>query len=169
MNDAEPTRRSAPAFYIAAGAVVVLDQITKAIARATLEPDQTHTLIPGLFDLKLSSNPGAAFGILPDWAPLFIIIALVAIYAVVRLGHAQRASRSFSIGLGLVLGGAIGNLIDRLTSADRSVTDFLNLHIRLSGETHAWPTFNIADAAIVVGAAIVLYHVFILEKRNTDN
>jgi signal peptidase II len=165
LRDGERTRPTALAFYVTAGAVVLADQLAKFIARAVLTADQPHKIIPGLFDLKLGYNTGAAFGILPDWAPLFIIAALVMIFAIVRFGQAREGSRAFVFGLGLLLGGALGNLIDRLTAPARGVTDFLSLHARLGGTTYIWPTFNLADIAIVAGAILVLFHVFILDKR----
>lgn len=129
-----------------------------------LEFDEPVTVIPGFFDLRLSYNKGAAFGLLPDWAPLFIIVALVAIFAIVRLRAASSGPRALSVGLGLLLGGAVGNLIDRLASPRHEVTDFLSFHVTVSAETHAWPTFNIADAAIVVGAGMVLFLVYAIER-----
>ena len=168
MTDDERTRQSAVRFWAAAGAVVVLDQLTKLLARAALGVDRPVAVVPGFFDLKLRFNSGAAFGILPDWAPLFILAALVAIYAIARLRQAGEGSRGLALGLGLVMGGALGNLVDRLASAEREVTDFLSFYIRLGGKTYAWPTFNLADAAIVVGAILVICHVYVIEKRRTN-
>lgn len=171
MREDSRPRPSPPVFYLTAGAVLFLDQLAKFLARTYLEEGRPHAIIPGLFDLKLSYNTGAAFGILPDWAPLFIIAALVTIFALVRFGQAREGSRAFLIGLGLLLGGALGNLIDRLTAPSRGVTDFLSFHISVSGTTYAWPTFNLADVAIVAGAILALFHVFILDRRQltTDN
>lgn len=143
----------------------MLDQVTKFIARSRLEPGQPVTVIPGFLDLNLTFNSGAAFGVMPSWAPLFVIVALVAIYAIVRLKQARPGSRSLSIGLGLLLGGALGNLVDRLVSPTREVTDFLSLHLSYGGRTYAWPTFNVADIAIVAGAVLVLWHVYVVEKN----
>ncbi len=151
--------------YATAAACVALDQVTKALARELLSPGRPVTIIPGLFDLDISYNRGAAFGLLPDWAPLFIVIALVVIFAVVKLKDTGAGSRALAIGCGLVVGGAAGNLIDRLLSRGRAVTDFVSVHILIGGEVHAWPTFNLADAAIVVGVILVLFHVYIVEKR----
>lgn len=142
--------------------VLVVDQMTKFLARRFLDYERPVTVIPGLFDLKLSYNRGAAFGLLPDWAPLLILITLVVIYAIVRLRSSLFAgsgirSRVFSIALGLLLGGAAGNLIDRLTSPDRTVTDFLSFYILYHDEKYAWPTFNIADMAIVIGALMLFF------------
>ena len=152
-------------FYALALGVLILDQITKAVARGVLQLDKTVTVIPGFFDLKLGYNMGAVFGILPDWAPLFIIVALAAVYAIVKLRQAGAQSRALSVGLGLLLGGGLGNLVDRLVSSERAVTDFLSFHIAIHGKTYRWPTFNVADAAIVVGAVCVLYSVYVVEKR----
>lgn len=156
-------------FYAAAVTVVVVDQIAKALARRLLDGDSPVTVIPGFFDLKLNYNTGAAFGMLPNWAPLFIIVALVVVFALVRMRRAGGTSSAMSLGLGLLLGGALGNLIDRIVSPSHAVTDFLSFHIRFRGETYTWPTFNVADAAIVVGAGIVLFLVYAVEKRREQS
>lgn len=168
MRDGKPSRGSLRKLYIAAGVVLAVDQLTKLVARSSLEYDRPIAVIPGLFDLRLTYNPGAAFGALPDWAPLFIMVALVAVFAIVRLGRVKAGSRTFSLGLGLLLGGALGNLVDRLATPSREVTDFLSFHVRFRGEVHSWPTFNLADAAIVVGVVIVLHHVYFIEKREAN-
>ncbi len=155
--------------YAPAAGVVLVDQLTKLAARCWLDPDRPLRVIPGFFDLKLSYNSGAAFGVLPDWAPLFIIMALVAIYAVVRLRRAADGSRVLAAGLGLLMGGAVGNLIDRLTSPAREVTDFLSFHLTISGQTYAWPTFNVADIGIVAGVVMVFSYVYVIEKRRRDS
>ena len=155
-------------FYTLALGVLIVDQATKAIARGTLTEGHSVTVIPGFFDMQLSYNSGAAFGTLPNWAPLFIIVALVAIYAIVKLSRASNGSRSLQIGFGLLLGGALGNLLDRLIFSGRGVTDFLSFHIALHGKVYAWPTFNVADIAIVAGAILTLFNVYILEKWNAD-
>jgi len=152
-------------FYAPAALVVVLDQLTKFAARRCLSLDRPVTVIPGFFDLKLSYNTGAAFGIMPNWAPLFIIAGLVAIFAIVRLRGTRSSSPALSVGLGLLLGGAIGNLIDRLASRTGEVTDFLSLHLRLGDRTYVWPTFNVADIGIVGGIAAVFIYVYAIEKR----
>lgn len=153
-------------FYISALALVIVDQLTKLIARAGLLEQRPVTLIPGILDLRLAYNPGAAFGVLPDWAPLFILVGLVAIYAIVRLRRVGSGSRLMSVGLGLLLGGAMGNLIDRVSSGGKGVTDFIDLTVKIAG--YQWPTFNVADIGIVVGAIMVLLHVYVIEKCRTE-
>jgi signal peptidase II len=164
-------RRSSTSFWFYATAlgVVTADQITKALARGLLDDRGPVTVIPGLFDLRLDYNTGAAFGIMPNWAPLFIIVALVAVFVIVRMRRASGALLGLSVGLGLLLGGALGNLIDRLLLPVHAVTDFLSFHVRFRGEIYTWPTFNLADAAIVVGAAIVLFTVYAVEKRREQS
>lgn len=146
-------------------ATVVVDQVTKLLARHFLAAGSVFTVIPGLLNLDLTYNRGAAFGVLPNWAPLFIIAALVAIYAIVRLGRNGLTSKSLVIGLGLLMGGAVGNLIDRVVFASRGVTDFVSVYVSVRGQVHAWPTFNFADVAIVLGAIFLFYHVYVVEKQ----
>lgn len=138
----------------------VTDQLTKAIARAHLRPGESVSLIPGFLDLELVYNRGTAFGILPDWTPLLLIFGLGAIYALIRVIR-TRPTRSAYLpaGLGLLLGGALGNLIDRFTSPTAAVTDFLSLHVTIEGKRFAWPTFNIADVGIIAGAVVILFNV----------
>ena len=156
-------------FYAFAAGAFVLDQAAKVAARGALQLDRPITVIPGFFDLRLSYNSGAAFGTLPDWAPLFVIVAAVAVFAIFRLGRAGGGgSPGLAVGLGLLLGGALGNLADRLASPRREVTDFLSFHVSLGGQTHTWPTFNLADAAIVIGAFWVFLHVYVIGKRRGD-
>lgn len=168
MRDADSHPRRIVWFYTLAALVVALDQLTKLAARRCLSLDEPVTVIPGFFDLKLSYNSGAAFGIMPNWAPLFIIAGLVAIFAIVRLRGTRASSPALSVGLGLLLGGAIGNLIDRLASPIGEVTDFLSLHLKLGDKTYVWPTFNIADIAIVCGIAAVFLYVYVVEKRQAE-
>lgn len=146
-----------PVFWWVLGGVVVLDFITKLVAVATL----SRVPVPVLGDwllLRLVYNPGAAFGIHVGahsrWVFMVLaIIALVVLGAMVR--HTKPHERFRLVALGLVCGGAIGNLIDRFRSA-RGVVDFIDVYI---GTFH-WPTFNVADMAVSCGAlalAVVLW------------
>lgn len=148
--------------------VVVFDQVTKAIARSALSDGLPVTVIPGFFDLRLSFNSGAAFGVMPNWAPLFIVVALVAVFAIVRLRGNGPQSNILTVALALVLGGALGNLIDRVFTRDHVVTDFLSIYITTGGGAHSWPTFNIADAAVVVGAILMFFYVYIVERGRIE-
>lgn len=157
--------KHSPWFYGICLITIAADQFTKLIARRALEDGAPVKIIPGLLDLRLSYNSGAAFGVMPNYAPLFVIVALVAIFAIFRLKKAGEGARSLSIGLGMLLGGAVGNLIDRIATPTREVTDFISVYIRYAGENRYWPTFNVADIGIVGGAFLVFVYVYVISKR----
>jgi signal peptidase II len=142
-----------------AAAIVVLDQATKAIVKSGLPLHESVTVIPGFFDLTHVRNTGAAFGMLNNIdfaykAAVMVVVALVALGAVasyaLTLPATQRIAR---YGLALILGGAIGNLIDR--AAMGYVVDFVDVYWR---GVHFW-AFNVADSAISVGVALMLLDV----------
>lgn len=132
--------------------VVALDQLTKWWAMTTIPGRQSIPVIPGFFDLVNIRNRGAAFGFLNrsdiEWQFwLFLTATCVAAGAILALVRsAPRHDPLLFTGLGLVLGGALGNLVDRLRF--RAVVDFLDFYV---GEWH-WPAFNVADMAICTGA-----------------
>ncbi|WP_028582906.1 signal peptidase II [Desulfogranum mediterraneum] len=152
-------------FFLPLFLVVVLDQASKYWILQCFSLYETREIIPGLFNLTFLTNNGAAFSILAGqpalWRQLFFISATLV--ALVIIGIAQRSysrdSRWYSIGLGLIAGGAIGNLIDRIRFA--YVVDFLDLHLK----GHHWPAFNIADAAISGGVVIFMITSILVERR----
>jgi signal peptidase II len=136
--------------------IVVLDQVTKAAVRAMLPLHASVTVVPGFVDFTHVRNTGAAFGILnaadfPFKATLLAAVAIGALIAVGRyaltLAHEQLMAR---IGLALIIGGAAGNLLDRIIIG--SVVDFVDVYWRTY---HFW-AFNVADSAITVGVTIVI-------------
>ena len=136
---------------VAAGAVLVLDQASKQWALASLG-DGPIRLLGNALRLRLVRNSGAAFGLLPGWGGWLALAAVLAVVGL-ALGSRRVQSRPEAIALGLVLGGAVGNLSDRLfrgtTIGDGRVVDFID---------PAWFwTFNLADAAITTGAFIFLF------------
>ena len=132
---------------VVAGLVVLVDQITKQIALATLDAGAVH-IIEGILSFRLTYNPGGAFGILQSLPGLFLV-ATIAIVAVILLWARSVEDRGLAAALGLVLGGGLGNLFDRLLrDTDGRVVDFIDLHV--------WPVFNVADACIVTGVALVV-------------
>jgi signal peptidase II len=144
--------------------IVVIDQVTKAIVRATLPLHESVTLIPNLVDFTHVRNTGAAFGFLDrvDFPYKTVVIALIATAALVgvamyaaSLAHHQFAARA---GLSLIIGGAAGNLIDRLTAG--SVVDFVDVYWH---SWHFW-AFNVADSAITVGVAIMILDMLTPER-----
>lgn len=139
-----------------AGLVVLADQATKMVVRATLTLRGSTTIVPGFLDLTHVRNTGAAFGILneadfPFKTQILVGVAIVAlvsigIYATQLPAH-QRVAR---LGLALVLGGAVGNLIDRATTG--YVLDFVDVYWR---NHHFW-AFNVADSAITIGVTAII-------------
>jgi signal peptidase II len=136
--------------------IVLCDQVTKAIVRRTLPLHESVAVIPGVVDFTHIRNTGAAFGFLngADFPFKTIVIAVVATAALVGvawyaagLAHHQTLARA---GLALIIGGATGNLIDRVIAG--SVVDFVDVYWRTY---HFW-AFNVADAAISVGVAIMI-------------
>ncbi len=124
-------------------ATVAVDQLTKAIARALLDPSQSVPVIEGVFHLTHVRNTGAAFGLMPGQRTLFIVTSTLVLAAIgLYWWRVRPKGVLLSISLGLIAGGAIGNLIDRVIAG--RVTDFFDLQI--------WPVFNIADTSIVFGA-----------------
>jgi len=158
----QPIPPKALAYWPLAMFVVAADWITKVLAVTHLEPAHiAHPLLGNIVQLTLTYNPGTAFGI-PIGGGLAgrgALVAVVVVALVVLFGMYRRAAASdvwLATALGLVSGGALGNLIDRLRSA-RGVVDFIDVRF---GTWHFW-TFNVADAAVSVGAvllAIVLWH-----------
>jgi signal peptidase II len=139
--------------------VLALDQATKyAISRFTA-PGSMRELIPGVLNLVHTSNPGVAFGFLADsqmpWrSPVLIFFSVTVMVTIVWIVATDRAGGSFGqCGMALVLGGAAGNVVDRLMLS--SVTDFIDFHV---GAYH-WYTFNVADSAIVIGAGLIVIEV----------
>ncbi len=134
--------------------LVVADQVTKAWVLAALTPYEPIAVTP-FFNLVLVHNTGAAFSLLADaggWQRWFFVVLTVVIAAVVTvwLVRSARHQRATPLALALVLGGAIGNLIDRLRFGH--VIDFLDFH---AGGWH-WPAFNLADSAITCGAVLLV-------------
>ena len=154
------------ALAISAG-VILLDRITKHIVVQQLPNGQTHTVIPGVFRISDVHNTGAAFSMFAESASPTtvrnILIAFSVIAAIVLIGMLWRVGRTItlsSVALALILGGAIGNLYDRLHFS--YVVDFLEVHI---GNYH-WPDFNLADSCIVIGACLLLIEIFRPQPSN---
>ena len=149
-------------------AVVALDQITKAAVRATLPLHSKITIVPGLMDFTHVRNTGAAFGILnaADFPFKTVVIAVIATAALIGVGlyaaslaHHQLVAR---IGLALIIGGAAGNLIDRVVAG--SVVDFVDVYWGLH---HFW-AFNVADSAISIGVAIMILDMLGVDRRGAE-
>jgi signal peptidase II len=164
-----PRSYARPMEVITILAVLALDQLTKQIVRQMLPLHTSVNLIPGLLDLTHVQNTGAAFGILnaaefPYKPAVMIGIAAIALVAIAaygaQLGLHERLAR---LGLSLILGGAFGNLIDRAVAGH--VVDFVDVYW---GTSHFW-AFNVADAAITVGAVLVLLDMIGLGRQHVSH
>jgi len=148
-------RRLVLVIAVIAVVVVVLDQLTKLVVLHRLAPGAPVTVVPGLVALTLVMNPGLAFGLLagvpPGWRWIVVPLSLLALLVLLRValrilptgGWRERSA------IGLVFGGAVGNLIDRARFG--AVVDFVDVHFR----GYHWPAFNVADSAITIGVAML--------------
>jgi signal peptidase II len=144
-----------------AAAVVLIDRITKRIVVHQLPNGEAHTVIPGIFRITDVHNTGAAFSMFAESASPTtvrnILIAFSVIAVLILLAMLWRVGRTItlsSVALALILGGAFGNLYDRIRY--HHVIDFLEVHI----VNYHWPDFNIADSCIVIGACLLLIEIF---------
>ena len=158
-----------PGELIAIGLIVAVDQLTKFLVRSTIPLYAKRVIIPEFLDFTHVQNTGAAFGVLnaadfPYKSALMIGIATLALVAISlyarQLGSHEKLSR---YGLALILGGAFGNLIDRAVA--NHVVDFVDVYW---GEAHFW-AFNVADAAITIGAVLVLFEMVGLGRRHASH
>ncbi|WP_322747497.1 MULTISPECIES: signal peptidase II [unclassified Frankia] len=144
--------RKAVATLLGTGfAVVTVDVITKIIVVAHLSDRAPIDLVPGVLDLRLTRNPGAAFSLAGGATVLFSLVAVAVVAVIARTARTLK-STPWAIVLGLLLGGALGNLTDRIFRAPAPlrghVVDWIHLH--------HWPVFNVADSAIVIGGILAV-------------
>jgi signal peptidase II len=146
---------------VIAAVVVILDRVTKSIVVHQLPNGQAHTVIPGIFRITDVHNTGAAFSMFAETAsPVTvrnILIAFSAVAVLILLAMLWQVGRNLtvsSVALALILGGAFGNLYDRVRY--HYVVDFLEVHIH----TYHWPDFNVADSCICIGACLLLIEIF---------
>lgn len=138
--------------------VFIIDQLVKHLVVSTMHLGQSLPVIKGIFHITYVLNPGAAFGMLEHQRWFFIVVALAAVLlGVAFYKKLQQESFLMRSGAGLLLGGAVGNLADRIQSG--LVVDFLDFRV--------WPVFNIADIAICAGAGILIFDIW--QRRNEDD
>ncbi len=171
--------------------VVILDQLTKVLAKVYLMPmavqmnrdDRFVTVIDGFFRLKYAENAGAAWGLGSTWSPgfrvtFFIVVSVAAVIFILWFFRKlEPRQRLLALAVSLVLGGAVGNLIDRIYMS--KVVDFIDWYVAFdepvnfllftarAGEHH-WPTFNIADVGISVGVALLLIDMIFGKHKPTE-
>jgi len=135
--------------------VFILDQLVKHSIQQHFVPGQSLTVIDGFFSLTYVQNPGAAFGMFAYQMPFLIGITLAVIAAILFFYRQIPPDLLLRLGVGLLLGGALGNLLDRIRFG--YVIDYLDFY--LSPEL-AWPTFNLADCAIIGGVCLIVLRVW---------
>jgi len=151
--------------FIVTAFIVFLDQITKFYINSSMSVHDSFPIIEGLFNITYVRNTGAAFGFLAKASPMFRSTFLIAVTAIIILliifyiGRGRVEEMPHDFPLSLILGGAVGNLIDRVRFGE--VIDFLDFYIG----SHHWPAFNVADLAISVGAIILVFAVFKKKER----
>jgi signal peptidase II len=156
--------RRAYVFWLLALLTVLVDQTSKAAALELLDRNHPFPIIPYLFELRLEFNRGAAFSVFVGGRWIFVAVSLAAvIFLPMYLRNLlQSGERNwlYPIGLGLILGGAMGNAIDRVFREQGMVVDFFHAHWR----RHSFPVFNIADSAITIGLGVLLLVMFLPER-----
>ncbi len=149
--------------------VVSCDQATKLWVVRNFAMHESWPIVPGFFNLTYLTNTGAAFGFLAGrpalWRHVFFIsVVLVALCVItVMYRRLRRESYFYELSLGLIAGGAIGNLLDRVRLG--AVVDFLDVYVG----TYHWPAFNVADSAITVGVTIFIVYSFFFADREETN
>ena len=137
--------------------IILIDQTTKIIVLKKISPTDQYQIF-SMINFILVFNPGAAFSFISDgyfWQKIILlIIPAVSILFFIYLIIFSQLEKYFKLSLAVIIGGATGNLIDRIVYG--YVIDFIDFHIN----NHHWPTFNIADSAITIGAIIIIYHEF---------
>ena len=140
--------------WVMAAAVAAADQGAKFLVQAYLPEHGTLGIWPPYLSLTHVQNPGGAFGILAGRGPMIVLLSLLVIFAIVLFSR-RITSAGYTWDAGLILGGTVGNLIDRLRLG--RVVDFIDFSF--------WPAFNIADIALTAGVLLMLWHVVENERR----
>ncbi|HHY74547.1 MAG TPA: signal peptidase II [Bacillus bacterium] len=151
-------------YYLLAIIVIFIDQLSKWLVVKNMEFAESIAIIDQFFYLTSHRNRGAAWGILQGQMWFFYIITIIVIVAIIYyIRKLARESRLIGSALGLILGGAIGNFIDRLVR--KEVVDFFDFYLNFYFFQYHYPIFNVADAALVVGVILLLIHTLLEGKK----
>jgi len=151
-------------FAAVAAAIVIGDQLTKAWIVRTIPRGASKPVLPPYFVLYHTQNDGVAWSLFRGHTGLFSLVAAAFSIGIVLLGQrAMRRSTTLAVAIGLLLGGSIGNLIDRVRL--HYVVDFLDVWI---GHWYHWPTFNVADSAITTGMITLAIYFWIIERQSAS-
>jgi signal peptidase II len=130
--------------------VIVIDQVTKYLSKAYIKPVGSIPIVEGIFHLTFVENRGVAFGLLQNkgwiFVPITVVVALVIAFLLIK---SKGKSRAVGLALAMILGGALGNMYDRIFLG--YVVDFLDFRI--------WPVFNAADSSVVIGAGLLIFQI----------
>lgn len=129
--------------------IMALDQFTKFLVQSRMNFGSSIVVIKGLLDISYVTNDGAAFGLFRGWNPIFIMVTFIAIVFIFVYYRQFKDDLWMRIALGFLLGGAVGNLIDRIRI--NQVIDFINFRW--------WPSFNVADISVCIGAGMLLIRI----------
>jgi signal peptidase II len=160
-----PQSKATRRIFAVAAVILLLDQLSKWLALSRIFPGDEIVVIPGFFNLTLRANTGAAWSLFTGNNAMLAGIALVALVALFLARHHFSAHRILGqLAFGLIFGGIVGNLADRLLPARRAVVDFLHFYMARRGTAEIWdfPAFNVADSAICTGVAII----FLINWKN---
>ncbi|MFC4183112.1 signal peptidase II [Saccharococcus thermophilus] len=151
-------------YYIIALAIIAIDQWTKWLIVKYMRLGESIAIIPNVLYITSHRNRGAAWGILQGQFWLFYLITVIVVVGlIVYIQRLPRGERLFGVALGLMLGGALGNFIDRLFR--KEVVDFIHTYIG----TYSFPVFNIADSALTIGVVLLFIKVFFFATPEKEN
>jgi signal peptidase II len=151
-------------YVLLAIGIILLDLWTKHLVLQSFMLHESREIIPGLFNLVFVQNTGAAFGLgaraASPLVPLLLNVGAIGVFFIVVVYSLRTAisDRLLQTGLHLILGGAVGNLIDRFRFG--WVVDFLDVYVTIGGREHHWPAFNVADSAISIGIVLLFLDMF---------
>ena len=169
MSEAAQTRAQTAirlAYALIAVGAFIADQVSKGMVERRIPPYEVISVIPHFFNLTLTKNPGAAFGLFADspaaWKTAFLVLVSGLLVAAVAgvVWRSRKLDWQSGLGLSLILGGAVSNLLDRIRFG--RVVDFIDLYVR----SYHWYTFNLADTSIVLGAFFLIYRVLFTERNS---
>jgi signal peptidase II len=140
--------------------ILIIDRLIKIAVMANLVPNQTKVIIPQLFHLTLVLNPGAAFGLMAGWTWIFVITAVLVLLGIFYVQFRLKIkNRLICLAMGMIGGGALGNLLDRISTG--KVVDYLDFRL--------WPfVFNFADSMIVIGTGLLLIYFYRQERKTGE-
>ncbi len=139
-----------------------LDVLTKYLIESNLMEGERINFLGGFFRLTLTYNEGGVFGILQGYQYLFLVVSILVLILLIGFYIFEKEKTLlFTVSMGFIMGGAMGNIIDRIMPRRRGVVDFISVGV---DSVYRWPTFNIADSTIVVGAGLLIL-IFIREER----